>query len=127
MTKTLSQWILSCGTSLKETRAKINTPANPSNPERMVPSIIGLARFFFSGATGSHRISWAALFVEYLKTWSENFAMNTADRVPKARNPEEPTASVMGRTSNPARIPNRVKIKPVTKNCIINVAAPVDI
>ena len=57
---------------------------------------------------------------------SENFNKNTADMVPNMMNPVAPNTRVAGKKIRPARIPNRVRIKLVTMNCITRVATPVN-
>ena len=99
--------------------------SHPSIIDFSDPSIIGLAEFFFIVLTGSQRISFTELLTENLKTWSENFSINTAEIDPRIRKPVDPNIIVVGNISRPARMPNLVKIKPVNIDCINNVAAPV--
>ena len=102
-------------------------PTTPSSVALIALSMTGFACFFRSLGTGSQRISCAALLIENLNTWSENFAINTDARIGIIRKPDVPKASEIGKNRSPASIPKRAKTTPVIKNCIKIVAAPVAI
>ena len=63
----------------------IAAPAIPSTNDLIVPSINGLDLFLFIELSGNHKISLTALFIENLKTWSENFKTKTAAKEPKIK------------------------------------------
>ena len=87
-----------------------------------VPSMRGLVIFLTRTLIGSHKISWIELFIENLKTWSENFAKYIAVRVPVNKKLAELIVNIVGSIINPNNIPKYLRTKFVKKNCIINVA-----
>ena len=58
---------------------------------------------------------------------SENFDKYIAERVPVIKKLVELIVNITGSIINPSNMPKYLKTKFVTKNCIINVARPVNI
>ena len=106
------------------TSKKVVRPPTPSATDLTVPVTCGLMDFRLSAGTGNHNNSMDEVLMVNLKVWSENFAKLALKSTGANIRDAEPAIRKNGRISSPSNIPNRERIGPVTKNCIIIEAAP---
>ena len=99
----------------------IINPIVPSAIALKEESMIGFAFLALPFGIGVQSISLEALWIENLKDWSNNRAINMLDKLAKTRKEVEPIISPRGIIIKPPRIPNFWRMNPVRKSCIMSV------